>query len=301
MSDTFGTVLRLTTFGESHSQIMGAVLEGLESGFEVSEDRIREELAKRRPGALGTTKRIEPDNFKIVSGLFNGKTTGAPLAILIENNSFNSSDYEELKNVYRPGHADFTWEKRYGIRDYRGGGRASGRETVCRVAAGAIAKQILETKGITVNATIESIYGETENTEKVIEKAIQENDSVGGVIKCTVHGLEAGIGEPVFDKLDAVIAHGVMSIGAVKGIDFGSGFEAAYLKGSQNNKPEFAGGILGGVSDGNDIIFHVAVKPTPSIGLGDRHDVCIALRIGPVVEAMTALTILDQLYLRNAH
>ncbi len=301
MSDTFGTVLKITTFGESHSPLMGVVLTGLESGFTVSEEKIKEELKKRRPGSFGTTARVESDSFEIVSGLFEGKTTGAPLTILIHNSNYNSSDYKSLKEVYRPGHADETWQARFSVRDYRGGGRASGRETVCRVAAGAIAKQILETKGITISSHIESIHGKTNNWEEEIEKAVMANDSVGGIVSCTVKGIEKGIGEPVFDKLDAVISHAVMSIGAVKGIAFGSGFDCANLYGSENNKACHAGGILGGISDGNDIVFNVAVKPTPSIGLGNRHDACIALRIGSVIEAMTALVVLDQYYLRRAH
>lgn len=304
MSSTFGTILKVTTFGESHGPAMGVVIDGLESGFPLSLESITEELERRRPGkAEGTSPRKETDEFQILSGLFEGMTTGTPLAILIPNKDAKSSDYEELRNVFRPGHADATYLERYGIRDYRGGGRASGRETVCRVAAGAVAKQILKSKGIEVSSRILSIGNATENYDEIIRKAMEEGDSVGGRIQCTAKGVPAGIGEPVFEKLDAVISHAVMSIGAVKGIEFGSGFGCENLSGSVNDMPENAGGILGGISDGNDIVFNVAVKPTPSVaklGIPGRHDACICLRIGPVIEAMTALVLLDQLYLRQA-
>ncbi len=301
MSDTFGNVLKITTFGESHLQYEGVVLSGLESNFPISTDEICQDLSRRRPGKPGTSERCEEDRFEIVSGIFEGKTTGTALAILIENKDIRSDDYEALKDVFRPGHADETYMKKYGIRDYRGGGRASGRETVARVAAGSICKQILKTHGITVSAEILSIGGKTENWEEIIENAGLNDDSVGGKIRCTVKGLEAGIGEPIFDKLDAVISHAVMSIGAVKGIEFGSGFGCEFLSGKENNNPKNAGGILGGISDGNDIVFDVAVKPTPSVGLGKRHDTCIVLRMASVVEAMTAIAVLDMYYIRHGN
>ncbi len=321
MSNTFGSILKITTFGESHGPMLGVVIDGLESGFKLDLSQIQEELDRRKPNTgLYTSARKERDQFEIVSGLFEGKTTGTPLTILIQNEDAKPSDYEKLKDLYRPGHADETYQARYGIRDYRGGGRASGRETASRVAAGAIAKQVLAKRGITISSSLHSIggipYTNLSEIEAILQKAKANNDSVGGTIDCVVNGLSIGLGEPVFDKLDACIAHGVMSIGAVKGIEFGSGFDCEHLFGSENNKAKYAGGILGGISDGNPIKFRVAVKPTPSIGkpqfmqtsmgetvqttLEGRHDVCICLRIGPVIEAMTALVVLDQLYLKAA-
>lgn len=316
MSNTFGSFFRVTTFGESHGPMIGAVIDGIESNLPLDVGRIQKELDRRRPAQNEfESQRKEHDRIEIVSGVFEGRTTGTPVAILIRNTDQHSKDYENLKDVYRPGHADETYEARYGVRDYRGGGRASGRETAARVAAGAVAKQVLESKGIAIESRIISIHGRKENFDEILEEAKRKGESVGGVLECTVKGMPKGIGEPVFDKLDAYIAHAVMSIGAVKGIEFGSGFSSELLYGSENNLPCNAGGILGGISDGNDIGFRVAVKPTPSIakpqpmktrdggirevGIEGRHDVCICLRIGPVVEAMTAIAVLDQLYART--
>lgn len=316
MSNTFGSFFRVTTFGESHGPMIGAVIDGIESNLPLDVGRIQKELDRRRPAQNEfESQRKEQDRIEIVSGVFEGRTTGTPVAILIRNTDQHSKDYENLKDVYRPGHADETYEARYGVRDYRGGGRASGRETAARVAAGAVAKQVLESKGIAIESRIISIYGRKENFDEVLEEAKRKGESVGGVLECTVKGMPKGIGEPVFDKLDAYIAHAVMSIGAVKGIEFGSGFSSELLYGSENNLPCNAGGILGGISDGNDIGFRIAVKPTPSIAkpqpmktrdggireveIEGRHDVCICLRIGPVVEAMTAIAVLDQLYART--
>lgn len=316
MSNTFGSFFRVTTFGESHGPMIGAVIDGIESNLPLDVGRIQKELDRRRPAQNEfESQRKEQDRIEIVSGVFEGRTTGTPVAILIRNTDQHSKDYENLKDVYRPGHADETYEARYGVRDYRGGGRASGRETAARVAAGAVAKQVLESKGIAIESRIISIHGRKENFDEVLEEAKRKGESVGGVLECTVKGMPKGIGEPVFDKLDAYIAHAVMSIGAIKGIEFGSGFSSELLYGSENNLPCNAGGILGGISDGNDIGFRVAVKPTPSIakpqpmktrdggirevGIEGRHDVCICLRIGPVVEAMTAIAVLDQLYART--
>lgn len=316
MSNTFGSFFRVTTFGESHGPMIGAVIDGIESNLPLDVGRIQKELDRRRPAQNEfESQRKEQDRIEIVSGVFEGRTTGTPVAILIRNTDQHSKDYENLKDVYRPGHADETYEARYGVRDYRGGGRASGRETAARVAAGAVAKQVLESKGIAIESRIISIHGHKENFDEVLEEAKRKGESVGGVLECTVKGMPKGIGEPVFDKLDAYIAHAVMSIGAIKGIEFGSGFSSELLYGSENNLPCNAGGILGGISDGNDIGFRVAVKPTPSIakpqpmktrdggirevGIEGRHDVCICLRIGPVVEAMTAIAVLDQLYART--
>lgn len=316
MSNTFGSFFRVTTFGESHGPMIGAVIDGIESNLPLDVGRIQKELDRRRPAQNEfESQRKEHDRIEIVSGVFEGRTTGTPVAILIRNIDQHSKDYENLKDVYRPGHADETYEARYGVRDYRGGGRASGRETAARVAAGAVAKQVLESKGIAIESRIISIHGRKENFDEVLEEAKRKGESVGGVLECTVKGMPKGIGEPVFDKLDAYIAHAVMSIGAIKGIEFGSGFSSELLYGSESNLPCNAGGILGGISDGNDIGFRVAVKPTPSIAkpqpmktrdggmrevrIEGRHDVCICLRIGPVVEAMTAIAVLDQLYART--
>lgn len=316
MSNTFGSFFRVTTFGESHGPMIGAVIDGIESNLPLDVGRIQKELDRRRPAQNEfESQRKEQDRIEIVSGVFEGRTTGTPVAILIRNTDQHSKDYENLKDVYRPGHADETYEARYGVRDYRGGGRASGRETAARVAVGAVAKQVLESKGIAIESRIISIHGRKENFDEVLEEAKRKGESVGGVLECTVKGMPKGIGEPVFDKLDAYIAHAVMSIGAIKGIEFGSGFSSELLYGSESNLPCNAGGILGGISDGNDIGFRVAVKPTPSIAkpqpmktrdggmrevrIEGRHDVCICLRIGPVVEAMTAIAVLDQLYART--
>ncbi len=324
MSNTFGTFFRVTTFGESHGPVMGVVVDGIESNFPLDLDKIQNEVHRRSSGQnIFETSRKEKDIIKVVSGIFEGKTLGTPITVLVENTEQNASDYEKLKDVYRPGHADLTYQERYGIRDYRGGGRASGRETVSRVIAGAIARQVLSTYNVKIQSKILSIGNtciktgmKAGNFEEVLQKAKEEGDSVGGIIECTISGFPKGVGEPVFDKLDACIAHAVMSIGAVKGIEFGSGFESTKMLGSQNNKPENAGGILGGISDGNDICFKVAVKPTPSISkeqkatmkdgsecdisIEGRHDTCICLRIGPVIEAMSAIVLLDQLYARKA-
>lgn len=317
MSNTFGSILRITTFGESHGPMIGVVIDGIESDFELNLSTIEKEMERRKPNTNKfSSTRSEKDEIEIVSGLFEGKTTGTPLTILIKNQDANPGDYEKIKDLYRPGHADETYQARYGIRDYRGGGRASGRETASRVVAGAIAKQVLIKKGITITSRIYSIGGKTTNFEEVLQQAKANNDSVGGTIECTIKGVPMGIGEPVFDKLDACIAHAVMSIGAIKGIEFGSGFNCENLFGSENNKSQYSGGILGGISDGTDINFRVAVKPTPSIGktqlmktaegktiestVEGRHDICICLRIGPVIEAMTAIVLLDQIYLKNA-
>lgn len=317
MSNTFGSILKITTFGESHGPMVGVVIDGLESGFELDLCELQKEMDRRKPNSSSfSSSRDEKDQIEIVSGLFEGKTTGTPLTILIKNQDAKTSDYENLKKLYRPGHADETYEARYGIRDYRGGGRASGRETASRVAAGSVAKQILAKQGITITSSIHSIAEATENFEEILQRAKALGDSVGGTIDCIVTGVPIGIGEPVFDKLDACISHAVMSIGAVKGIEFGSGFDCEKLFGSENNKAQYAGGILGGISDGNPIRFRVAVKPTPSIAkaqlmktvdgtfvetaIEGRHDTCICLRIGPVIEAMTALVLLDQIYLKRA-
>jgi len=301
--NTFGEIFKVTTFGESHGEAMGCVIDGCPSGLEVSVSDIEKELKRRKPGAQYGS-RDEEDIPEILSGIFEGKTLGTPIAIIVRNKNQNSSDYSQIKNIYRPGHADFTYDTKYGFRDYRGGGRSSGRETLCRVAAGAVAKKFIEKHGINISASA--------SLSKNIEEIRDQQDSCGGIISCVVTGIPAGLGEPVFDKLDARLAAAMLSIGACKGIEFGAGFAAADLKGSENNAGN-CGGILGGISNGQDLTFKVAIKPTPSISktqkafdtdgnikeisIKGRHDVCIVPRAVPVVEAMTALTLADFLLL----
>jgi len=319
MSSSFGTIFKVTTFGESHGIAMGCVIDGCPSGLSIDISDIEKELSRRRPGAVYGS-RDEEDKPEILSGVYEGKTLGSPIAVIVYNKNQASGDYEQLKDIYRPGHADFTWDAKYGFRDHRGGGRSSGRETLCRVAAGAVAKKILLQSGISVNARAE------ENNID-IEKLKKEGDSAGGIISCTITGVPAGLGEPVFDKLDARLAAAIISIGACKGIEFGAGFAAAKMKGSENNDPpcnegggKFAGnncgGILGGISTGQDIFFRAAFKPTPSIGkaqkaydkdgnvkeikIKGRHDACITLRAAPVVEAMAAIALADFLLLSRS-
>ena len=314
-ANTFGTIFKVTTFGESHGPALGCVIDGCPAGIELSLSDIEAELARRRPGAVHGS-RDESDKPEILSGVFEGKTLGSPIAIIVRNENQNSKDYADIKDIYRPGHADFTWDAKYGFRDYRGGGRSSGRETLCRVAAGAVAKKLLSLKGIKINASAE--------INSSIEDARGEGDSVGGIVSCQITGLSAGLGEPVFDKLDARLAGAILSIGACKGIEFGAGFAASQMKGSENNdlpanEGDFkyasnnAGGILGGISTGQDIVFKAAFKPTPSIGkkqraydkdgnvreieIKGRHDVCIVPRVVVVVEAMAALVLADSLLL----
>ncbi len=340
-ANTFGEIIRVTTFGESHGPAIGAVLDGIRPGIEISEEDIQKELDRRRPGQSSiTTRRKESDRVHILSGIFEGKTTGAPIGLIIYNEDQKSHHYDELKNVFRPGHADFTFYMKYGIRDHRGGGRSSGRETACRVACGAIAKKILERKGVKIIAHTVEIGGISSSgkgnyedieknsvrckdleTAKLMEEAIlkarKDGDSIGGIVQLEIHGVPPGLGDPVFAKLNARLAGALLSIGAIKGIEFGDGFELARLRGSEANDPmqdgtflsNHAGGILGGISTGQPIIARLAVKPTSSIGKSQktmdiyfnnceirvhgRHDPCIVPRAIPVIESMTALTILD--------
>ncbi|MHC1636435.1 MAG: chorismate synthase [Candidatus Methanospirareceae archaeon] len=347
--NSFGSLFRVTTWGESHGKAIGVVVDGCPAGIELSEEDIQKELERRRPGVSEvTTRRAEEDRVIILSGIFEGKTLGTPISMLVYNKDVDSSPYEEIKDIARPGHADFTYEVKYGIRDYRGGGRASGRETVARVAAGAIAKKILAKHGIEIighvveiggirakKMGIEEIRGNVERNavrcadleaakrmEERIKEVMKEGDSVGGIVEIIALNVPAGLGEPVFDKLDAELAKALMSIGAVKGVEIGVGFEAARMRGSEMNDAFFiengkikmrtnnAGGILGGISTGAPIICRIAVKPTSSIAkvqksvdmrrmeevefsLKGRHDPCICPRIVPVAEAMVALVIVD--------
>lgn len=345
---SFGNQFRITTWGESHGTALGVVIDGCPAGLQLCEEDIQKYLDRRKPGkSKFETQRKESDKAQIMSGVFEGKTTGTPISIVIMNEDHRSSDYSDIEMFYRPGHADFTFDCKYGFRDYRGGGRSSGRETAARVAAGAIAIKILETLGIEVTAYAQCIGGIGINydnfdiaerdrnpfavpdanivsaIEEKASESIQNGDSLGGIIECVVKGMPVGIGETVFDKLDANISKAIMSIGATKGIEIGDGFMVVETCGSENND-EFtvvdgkitkvtnhSGGVLGGMSDGSDIIFRTAVKPTPSIsslqrtvsrngdemqvGIKGRHDPMIAPRAVVVVEAMTACTIVDLL------
>ena len=333
--NTFGTLFKVTTFGESHGPAIGAVVDGMPAGVEIDPGFIQSELDRRRPGnkAAGSTLRKESDTVEILSGVFEGKSTGTSIGMLIRNSDQHSKDYSELKNLFRPGHADWGFHAKYGFRDYRGGGRSSGRETACRVAAGALAKLLLQSiSQVKITAYALEIGGI--RAEKIAFDEIEKNplrapdcqaaekmaarieecrnglDSCGGIVECRISGVPAGWGEPVFDKMDALLAHAIFSIGAVKGFTVGDGFDAARSVGSVNNSsPGAAGGIRGGISDGNEIVFQAAVKPTPSIGkeqsmpgidgkmhdfaIKGRHDVCIVPRVVPVIESMAALVLAD--------
>ncbi len=350
-SNSFGKIFRITTFGESHGPAIGVIVDGVPANLALVESDIQFELDRRRPGqSKVTTQRKETDTVEIISGIFEGKTTGAPIAMLIRNEDQRSKDYAEFKDLFRPGHADYTYWAKYDKRDYRGGGRASGRETACRVAAGTIAKKILREHKIYIVAytlAVGEIYAkkkdfsvieknmvrapDLEAAEQMIakvEEARKDCDSLGGIVEAVVHGCPPGLGEPIYDKLNARLAYALMSIGAIRGIEFGVGFKAAAMRGSQHNDKFYmdgnrvrtytnnAGGILGGIANGEDIILRVAVKPASSIaqkqetiskdGLSaiievkGRHDPCICPRVVPVVEAMIALTLIDFLLLHKA-
>jgi chorismate synthase len=320
--NSFGTIFKVTTFGESHGPALGAVVDGVPAGIELTAERIQRDLDRRRP-----TARKEPDHVRILSGVFEDRTTGAPVALVVENQDARPEDYRDLKDVFRPGHADFTWEKKFGRRDWRGGGRSSGRETVARVAAGAVARLLLESAGIRVAATSLEIGGERDAAlrEALVSQAQKKGDSVGGLIEVRASGVPAGLGEPVFDKLDARLGAALLSIGAVKGVEIGDGFAMARMKGSEANDPmgppdgflsNHAGGILGGISTGQEIVVRAAVKPTPSIAapqktvnrkgqaaeisIGGRHDACLVPRVVVVAEAMVCLVLADALLLQRA-
>lgn len=318
--NTFGRSFRVTTFGESHGPAIGAVIDGCPPGIALSGADIQPVLDRRSPGRDPlSSPRMEPDLVEILSGVFEGRTTGMPLMLLIRNLDARSSDYEVLKDLYRPGHADFSYQAKYGIRDYRGGGRSSGRETAARVAAGAVAALVLQGKGISVTGAIEEIHGlrDPAAMQEEIRNAMAGGDSVGGIVKVMATGVPPGLGDPVFGKLDALIAGAMMGIGGVKGVEIGDGFAASRMKGSEHNDPmdrtgflsNHAGGILGGISTGAEIMVRLAVKPTASISLPQRtlartgeeteirvrgrHDPCIVPRVVPVAEAMLALVLID--------
>ncbi|MCK9548235.1 MAG: chorismate synthase [Sphaerochaeta sp.] len=340
--NTFGNAFSITTFGESHGEALGVIVDGVESNFPIDEAALQAEMDRRRPGAnpAGTT-RVEIDKLSILSGVFEGRTTGSPIAMLLASTNQRSSDYEHLRHVFRPGHADWTYFKKWGNRDIRGGGRSSGRETSARVAAGALAKQLLAKRGISVfggTVQVGPIVAIERNWEAVdpilscpdraaaarmvalIEEVKGEGDSIGGVIECRATGLPAGLGEPAFGKIEALLGQAVLSVGAVKGVQFGDGFGAASMRGSVFNDQRtsdgflsnHSGGMLGGISSGQDLVLQAAIKPTSSIArsqqtvnidnetvtlaIEGRHDPCICARAVVVVEAMVAITLIDLYY-----
>jgi len=323
--NSFGRLFRISVFGESHGAKVGVVIDGCPSGIAVNKDDFKKDLSRRKSGAKGTTPRIEPDEPEVVSGIFNGYTTGSPITILFSNNNTRSSDYN-FSDVPRPGHADFVAKEKYkGFNDSRGGGHFSGRITVGLVAAGVIAKKILNE--IKIKALLTEAGG-TRNIDKAIEEAIEQGDSIGGVVECSVSGLPVGLGEPFFDSVESLISHAVFAIPAIKGIEFGSGFQAAKMKGSEHNDAftnetgktvtNHAGGINGGITNGNELVFRVAVKPTSSISkpqetfdfannksttleIKGRHDTCIALRVPAVVEAVAAIVLADLLLIYKCY
>jgi chorismate synthase len=344
--NTIGKMFALTTFGESHGPAIGGVVDGCPPGMALCEADMQKDLERRRPGkSRHTTQRKEPDEIRILSGVFEGVTTGTPIGLLVENVDHRSRDYSKIKDMFRPGHADYSYQQKYGVRDYRGGGRSSARETVMRVAAGAIAKKYLQEQAgieiwgclgqlgpIVVDAVDPTITDDNPffcadpdrvaELEAYMDALRKDGDSVGARINITASGMPVGLGEPVFDKLEADVAHALMSIGAVKGVEFGAGFAAVSQKGTEHRdeitpagfKSNSSGGTLGGISSGQDILVSIAMKPTSSIRLpGDtvdkhgkatevvttgRHDPCVGLRATPIAEAMLAIVLMDH-YLRN--
>lgn len=356
MGNSFGRLFRITTFGESHGKALGAIVEGCPAGLEIDEEKIRLEMQRRKPGQSKiTTQRKEEDEIEILSGVFEGKATGTPIGIVIQNADQKSKDYSHIADKFRPSHADYTYFEKYGIRDYRGGGRSSARETAARVAGGAIAKQFLGAKGIQIQAyvsqvgdlTLEKSYKElnldlaednivrcpdpemAEQMIALIDSVRLDRDTIGGVISCVIKNCPAGLGEPVFDRLHAELGKAMLSINAVKGFEYGSGFEGVKMRGSQHNDAivneqgkiktltNHSGGIQGGISNGEDIYFRVAFKPVATImqdqesvneageavtvsGKG-RHDPCVVPRAVPIVEAMAALVIADFMLLSKTN
>ncbi len=351
MGNSFGKIFKLTTFGESHGPCIGGIIDGSPSNIDIDISKIQYDLDRRRPGQSKiVTQRKEDDKVEILSGLFEGKTTGTPIGFIIKNKDQKSKDYDHIKDIFRPSHADYVYEKKYGNRDYRGGGRSSARETACRVVAGSIAKQIL--KNIKIVGFVKSVGSISlkstyknynlsdseknivrcpdENTAKKMEELIiktrKNGDTVGGVVSCVVSGVPIGLGEPVFDKLHAELGKAMLSINAVKGFEYGSGFDGTKMFGSKHNDQfdsegktitNFSGGIQGGISNGMDIFFNVAFKPVATImksqktinkdgdskemkGKG-RHDPCVVPRAVPIVESMAALVILDNMLINNSN
>lgn len=322
--NSFGRIFRVHIFGESHGPAVGVTIDGCPAGIPLSAEDFEKDIERRKAGAAGTTPRKEDDAPEILSGIFNNITTGAPITIIFRNNNTRSADYEALRDTPRPGHADFVMHKKFdGYNDYRGGGHSSGRLTVCLVAAGVVAKKVLN--GIAINATLVEAGGSTD-IEAAIQKAVDEQDSIGGIVSCTVNGLPVGLGEPFFDSAESLISHVAFSIPAIKGIEFGSGFGAAKMKGSEHNdaitdangttKTNYAGGINGGITNGNELNFRIAVKPTSStpkeqqtwnnktqqveaFTVKGRHDLCIAIRVPVVAEAAAAIALADLLLLNK--
>jgi chorismate synthase len=322
--NTFGRLFRISIFGESHGKAVGITIDGCPAGLPVSAEDFTADLTRRKSGAKGTTPRTEADEPHFISGIFQGKTTGAPLTILFENTNIKPKDYSNLREQPRPGHADFVAQQKFGgYGDYSGGGHFSGRLTVALVAAGVIAKKIINP--IKVDAKILEVGGQ-KDISAAIDEAVANKDSIGGLIECTATQMPVGLGEPFFDSVESLISHIIFAIPATKGIEFGSGFAAARMKGSGHNdlivsadgqtKTNHAAGINGGISNGNNLVFRVAVKPTSSIGLAQntfnfennaieelkvegRHDACIALRIPPVIEAATAIVLADLMLLEQ--
>ena len=323
--NSFGRLFRVSIFGESHGPSVGITIDGCPAGLPLAEDDFTVDIERRKGGMQkGTTPRKEDDKPIFLTGIFNGKTTGAPLTIIFENNNTRSGDYEKQRAVPRPGHADFVAHQKFGgFEDFRGGGHFSGRLTVCLVGAGVVAKKLL--RSISVQATILEIAGE-KDTEAGLQKAIDQKDSVGGIVECRVSNLPAGLGEPFFDSVESLLAHAVFSIPAVRGIEFGSGFAAARMFGVEHNDAivdaqgatatNHAGGVVGGITNGNEVVFRIAIKPTSStpkeqqtwnrengqvesFSVKGRHDLCIALRVPPVLEAVTAIVMADLLQLEQ--
>lgn len=345
---TYGTIFKIATWGESHGKGIGVVIDGCPAGLTLCEDDIQAYLNRRKPGqSRYTTQRSEDDAVEILSGTFEGKTTGTPISLTISNKDQRSKDYGDIASYYRPGHADYTFHAKYGFRDFRGGGRSSGRETIGRVAAGAVAAKILKELGVTLTTYTKSIgpvdaasfdaeeiyrnplympdAAAAAQAQAYLEACMANRDSIGGIIECSIDGMPAGIGDPVFEKLDANLAKAILSVGAVKGFEIGDGFAAAKANGSRNNdgfttkdgriqkNSNHSGGTLGGISDGATILFRAAVKPTPSIAalqntvsisgeeraisIHGRHDPVIVPRAVVVIEAMAALTVLDAMLL----
>jgi len=346
--NSIGTLFRLTTFGESHGVGLGGVVDGCPPGIAINEELIQRELDRRKPGQGGVaaTARKESDAVRLLSGVFEGLSTGTPIGFIVMNEDQRSRDYSAIMDVYRPGHADLGYDAKFGRRDYRGGGRSSGRETVARVAGGAIAQELLKAEGITVGAATVELGGipaagrdfegallrpffsaDAESVplwEQRVRAVKAEGDTLGGIVELRAAGVPAGLGEPVFDKLDARLAYALMGVGAVKGVEVGAGFAAARLTGSANNDPmtpdgflsNNAGGILGGMASGQELVLRVAVKPIPSISreqqtvnskgeaaritIGGRHDICAIPRIVPVLKAMLLLTLADFVLLQRS-
>jgi len=321
--NSFGRIFRVSIFGESHGEYVGIIIDGCPPGIALTVEDFHEDIERRKPGAKGTTTRTEDDIPQIISGVFNDKTTGSPLTILFKNNNTRSTDYKPA--IPRPGHADFVAAKKFkGFQDYRGGGHFSGRLTVALVAAGVVAKKVA--KDLDIKATIKEIGGESD-LDKGLQKAIDAKDSIGGIIECRVSNLPIGLGEPFFDSAESLLSHAVFAIPAVRGIEFGTGFPAARMFGSEHNdtlenaegktKTNNAGGITGGLTNGNELVFRIAIKPTSStpkeqqsyntetnkieeFSVKGRHDLCIALRVPVVLEAVTAIALADLLMFKQS-